>query len=531
MCGFVFARLKQPPPAPQLEGAYRFLRRRGPDHAGQLIAQDASGHYLLFAHHLLDISGQAVRQPLTWPPQAAATVGGSATTREDELGLDTPSAVAVVDPGPLAGRSPSEPPGGSGPRYSLLFNGEIYNYASLDPQSSADSLVLLPLFERLGPGLWPLLDGEFAIVVFDHWRQQLHLAADPFLTKPFCIGVNPGSSEIGVASYPSSLQALGFRDIRFLEPNQSQLIQLHASGWEVLHQHTIQPFDLKQTVSDFNAWEESFVEAVRKRALHGNHPIVVPLSGGYDSGAICLALNLLGLEYHTISMPANENEDMLRARIARNRKAGCRSAVLLSPLQTPWRLAIRAKLETHCEPYIYEHEPISMFDDEGTYGAYCVSEEASLRGWLVALSGCGADEIVSDYGHNGVKFYPHSQFGGLFPQELEGFFPWRKFYADSMRSYLFKDELVLGANGLEGRYPFLDRQVVQSFLSLTPALKNSAYKAPIAAFLRRHNYPFEPGVKRGFQPMGGGAGWRQRLGRISSPLRGWRRAWFRHPQG
>jgi asparagine synthetase B (glutamine-hydrolysing) len=492
MCGFVFARLKQPPPAPQLEGAYRFLRRRGPDHSGQQLAQDASGHYLLFAHHLLDISGQAVRQPLNWPPQSAPGAGATTLAAvgqgEEEVGVTAPAG----PPAPAAGGSLER----SGPRYSLLFNGEIYNYASLDPQATADSLMLLPLFERLGPGLWPLLDGEFAIVVFDHWRQQLHLAADPFLTKPFCLGVNPGSSEIGVASYPSSLQALGFQDIRFLEPNQSQLIQLHAA-----------------------AWEESFLEAVRKRALHGNHPIVVPLSGGYDSGAICLALNLLGIEYHTISMPANENEEMLRQRIARNRRASCRSAVLLSPLQTPWRLAIRAKLETHCEPYIYEHEPISMFEDEGTYGAYCVSEEAGLRGWLVALSGCGADEIVSDYGHGGVKFYPHSEFGGLFPERLEGFFPWKKFYSDSMRSYLFKDELVLGANGLEGRYPFLDRQVVQSFLSLTPALKNSAYKAPIAAFLRRHHYPFEAGVKRGFQPMGGRPGLRQRLGRLLRKLR------------
>ncbi|MEB3330943.1 MAG: asparagine synthase-related protein [Synechococcaceae cyanobacterium] len=510
MCGFVFARLQRPPSTPQLEAAYRFLRRRGPDQSGQLLEQDASGHTLLFSHHLLDISGRAVRQPLNWPPLPGSGQAGGGDSSADELR----SADGSADPGPAR-------PEGSRPRprYTLLFNGEIYNYASLDPQATADSLMLLPLFERLGAGLWPLLDGEFAITVYDHWRQQLHLAADPFLTKPFCIGVGASPSEIGVASYPSCLQALGFRDIRFLEPNQSRLIQLHAGGWEVVQQSTIQPFDLKQTVNHFDAWEESFLEAVRKRVEHGQQPVVVPLSGGYDSGAICLALNLLGLEYHTISMPANENEDMLRERIARNRKAGCRSAVLLSPLQTPWRLAIRAKLETNCEPYVYEHEPISLFEDEGTYGAYCVAEEAALRGWLVALSGCGADEIVSDYGHQGVKFYPHSEFGGLFPDALEGFFPWKKFYGDSMRSYLFKDELVLGANGLEGRYPFLDHRVVQSFLNLTPALKNSAYKAPIAAFLRRHDYPFEAGVKRGFQPMGVGPSWRGRLKRLVAPWR------------
>ena len=107
---------------------------------------------------------------------------------------------------------------------------------------------------------------------------------------------------------------------------------------------------------------------------------------------------------------------------------------------------------------------------------------------------------ISDYGHAGTRFYYHSEFGGLFPQELEGFFPWKKFYGDTQRSYLFKDEYVLGRFGLEGRYPFLDRDVVQSFLALTPELKNREYKAPVAEFLRRYSYPYESGKKCGFAP-------------------------------
>ena len=83
------------------------------------------------------------------------------------------------------------------------------------------------------------------------------------------------------------------------------------------------------------------------------------------------------------------------------------------------------------------------WSDGGSLGAYRVSEVARNEKLFVCLSGCGADEIISDYGHNGNKIYDHSEFGGLYPDSLEGFFPWKKVYGDTMRSYLFKDEIHL----------------------------------------------------------------------------------------
>jgi hypothetical protein len=40
--------------------------------------------------------------------------------------------------------------------------------------------------------------------------------------------------------------------------------------------------------------------------------------------------------------------------------------------------------------------------------------------------------------------------------------------------------------------------VVQEFLSLSPSLKNGKYKAPLDYFMSKYKYPFESGVKRGF---------------------------------
>ncbi|CAE7211915.1 unnamed protein product, partial [Symbiodinium sp. CCMP2456] len=83
------------------------------------------------------------------------------------------------------------------------------------------------------------------------------------------------------------------------------------------------------------------------------------------------------------------------------------------------------------------------------------------RGILVYLSGTGADEIISDYGHGGKKIFPHSNFGGLFPEDLGTLFPWEAFFLGTQRDYLMKEELVAGVHGVEARYPFLDRMVVQ----------------------------------------------------------------------
>ena len=61
-----------------------------------------------------------------------------------------------------------------------------------------------------------------------------------------------------------------------------------------------------------------------------------------------------------------------------------------------------------------------------------------------------------------------------------------------------KEETVSGTWGVEGRYPFLDKQVVQEFLWLSNDLKNKHYKSVIHNYLTSNNYPFEENQKVGF---------------------------------
>ena len=136
---------------------------------------------------------------------------------------------------------------------------------------------------------------------------------------------------------------------------------------------------------------------------------------------------------------------------------------------------------------------------------------ARARRQLVVLSGSGADETMTDCasniehetrcaslnvrfalcsdGFNGRPIGPQSQFGGFWPDDatLRKVFPWRNFYEGTQIEYLAKDEYISGLHGVEGRFPFLDPQVVQENLFLSAQLKNSVYKAAIHLYFENNS--------------------------------------------
>lgn len=460
MCSFLFTRTAMELSDSVVESANRFARYRGPDRTTVRRFVEPCGRHLTFVHNLLDMSGSSSVQPV---------VEGDG----DQLQV-------------------------------VLFNGEIYNFHEFG-QFDADTECLLPAYRNHGDLMAKELDGEFAVVIYDAKRESVLVFGDPFLTKPIFLGSHPVNGDFGVATCASSLRAAGLDQIVMAEPNCCYSIKLHSFGQEIVKLDGSFEFSLHQNVDHFDEWSEAFLCAVRKRAVHGAHRPVVFLSSGYDSGAICLALNLQGIQYDTFSIEAGEDQNVLNRRIRLNRAASCGTAFRFPGLSSDDVRSMAEDIQLHVESFSYQHEDqpghtSTLHSDGGALGANFLSQQARKNLRLVNLSGSGADEILSDYGFAGEKFYYHSQFGGLFPADLRAVFPWKKFYGDTQRSYLFKDEYILGRHGLEGRYPFLDRQLVQAFLSLSMELKNSTYKAPLSHFLTKHNYPFEPMKKRGFAP-------------------------------
>ena len=372
----------------------------------------------------------------------------------------------------------------------LLYNGEIYNYDKNLYQT--DTECIIPAYLEHGHNFAKHLDGEFAIVLIDLKTNQLIYTTDAFMTKPLFVALSEKQEIVGLATYASMLIEVEGATVIMANPNETVVYDLNNK--RVCHRDYLKHWNLTQKVDGWDDWQVAFEQAVRKRIP--TVPFFVCLSSGYDSGAICLALNRLECEYATVSSFHGENEDVLKERIRINAMMSYGIGRDTHIYAKPWN---------EIEPFTFVHQdhphqatPIRLQDDGGANGMNAIGGFMRELGYKVSLSGSGADEIISDYGFNGQKIYPHSEFGGRFPEDLSAMFPWKKFYNDTQRSYLFKDEFVCGAHGIEGRYPFLDVDVVQAFLNTTATRKNEAYKAPIIAYLKRYGYPVDEGIKKGF---------------------------------
>ena len=369
------------------------------------------------------------------------------------------------------------------------FNGEIYNYKDFGDYKT-DGECIIPLYKEYGLDFAKHLDGEFAIVIVDFEKESIIIASDVFGTKPLYYSFENG--EFGVASYKSSLLSLGFKDIykcsggvtcsrNFQDPSPFEGVRLGD-------------FDLNQHKDTYDDWITAFERAVEKRT-RSEYGIFMGLSAGYDSGAIACALNNLGKRYKSYTVVANENPSIVAKRLSK-----IVSCELIELTREQYRKT-KKEMREICENFQYADKfgSYNIKHDKASVGLAAICRRANKDNKRIYLSGQGADEIISDYGFRGKGIYSHSEFGGLFPSKLEGFFPWHSFYDGTQIKFLNKEEYVAGAYGIEARYIYLDRQLVQEFLYLTPELKNAHYKAPLREYMIRNNYPFEEGKKTGFQ--------------------------------
>jgi asparagine synthetase B (glutamine-hydrolysing) len=383
---------------------------------------------------------------------------------------------------------------------ACLYNGEIYNYRSFGDYKS-DGECLIDLYVKYGPAFVQQLDGEFAIILCDFKTRRILISSDIFKTKPIFYSVAGG--EFGCSSFRAPLEQAGHSEVLPMPANRTKVFDMDSL--RLLEEFPVYQFKLEQYKSSFNDWDKAFQAAIRKRAAGVREKVFMGLSSGYDSGVICLELLRTGIPFEAYSVFGNENNEVLEQRLHRIEESNNASYRKLH--KTRWQHKLNQwYVKRNTDPFRYSirsassdyKEQILLAEDGGAIWLSYVCRQGRRNGRRIYLSGMGADEIFADYGFGGRKFSAHSNFGGFFPDDLSTIFPWNSFYGSSMESYLAKEEYVAGSYGLEARYPFLDKAVVQEFLYLSAALKNSDYKSVLHHYMTAHNFPFELEVKRGF---------------------------------
>jgi len=310
-------------------------------------------------------------------------------------------------------------------RYTVVFNGEIYNFRELRRELEAegvafsttgDTEVLLALYAKCGEQMLERLRGMFAIAIWDNRSRELFLARDPYGIKP--LYYSQTSAGLVFASQVKALQASGlvprdcepaglagfylwgsvpdpwtmYREIFALPPGH--WLRVRDGGlltapvcWHDIRLHwqrqspPLTPEDLAGRV------REALTDSVRAH-LVSDVPLAVFLSGGIDSAVLAAIASGLGANIEGITLGFDEfaglPHDEVPAAAAIASHYGLRHVE---------RRVSRAEFEADVPRIIAAMDQPSI-DGINTWFA---SKAAAERGFKVVLSGIGGDELFCGY--------------------------------------------------------------------------------------------------------------------------------------
>jgi asparagine synthase (glutamine-hydrolysing) len=406
-------------------------------------------------------------------------------------------------------------------RYSIVFNGEIYNYIELRTEldrevffrTQSDTEVLLNAYIKWGSACLDKLTGMFAFAIWDNEKQQLFAARDRFGVKPLYYYMDGDtlifSSEIkaiwaagvpkkpnedvwaayfcyGVYGEPSSTFWEGINPLPagyFMEWNDGTVTRTQWYDFTNRVQNTHVPTSEEEAEE---IWTSLALDSVKLR-FRSDVPVGFNLSGGLDSSL------LLGLVART-----KDNLDTIKAfhfYTGDDRYD-----------ELPWVKSMVAHTAVRLEPVKLSPEEVpslatsvAFFEDEPFGGVPTLAfsqifQQARKDGYLVLLDGQGIDESLAGYdyyalnsdsliqGTNIVPTIPEYCSDYLKNRAVRPRFPqpfgdalldkqYRDlFFTKIPRALRFNDRVSM-MHGTELREPFLDHRLVEFGFALPAIFK------------------------------------------------------------
>ncbi len=316
-------------------------------------------------------------------------------------------------------------------RYTIVYNGEIYNYVELKEvlkqhsytfRSHSDTEVILAAYDFYGQDCLQQFDGMFAFALWDERDKTLFCARDRFGEKPFYFYQD--NETLLFASEMKALWAAGapkeinntmllnyltlsyttdpadnsqtfYKNIYQLPPADFLLIKLNQFNQNVTSFFSTY-WDLdKETMIDIPEDKaiEQFEDLLRtsvKRRLRSDVAVGTSLSGGLDSSSIAAIMQsfLTGTNSHaafSAVFPQFEKDESKYIEQVANKFS------ITSFTTTPTAEGFIKDLDK----LIYHQE--EPFQSGSIYAQYKVYELAKEKGVTVLLDGQGADETLAGY--------------------------------------------------------------------------------------------------------------------------------------
>lgn len=314
-------------------------------------------------------------------------------------------------------------------RYTITFNGAIYNYIELKKdlrekgfsfRSNSDTEVILAAYHFYGEDCVDHFEGMFAFGIYDEIEKEFFAARDRFGEKPFYYHFDGRhflfASEIksfweaGIEKTPDLRMFFNFLTIGYADnPGQPEetfyqkIFRLPAASrlfydpvtceLEIEKYWELHPIDQKKRVNADDAivqFGDMFQTSVQRR-LRSDVPIGVSLSGGLDSSSIMHTIASIGdvpSSFTAIFPGFDKNENAEATEVAKVFKSRHHTiAIGVNDLVNDWADFIR-----------HQEEP---FGSASTYAQFKVYELAKQNGVKVLLDGQGADETLAGY----TKYY------------------------------------------------------------------------------------------------------------------------------
>lgn len=326
--------------------------------------------------------------------------------------------------------------------YSMVFNGEVYNFKEIRKElealgytfsSGSDTEVLLKGYDCWQEKIIDKCIGMFAFVIFDEQKKEVFICRDRAGVKPVYYYWKDGlllfASELkSFHKHPAFHKEIDensvalflqysyipapytvFRYTRKLKPGHYLRLSLQQGEpveteyWNVLDAYKQQPSGMSE--QEVISHTHQLMKSAYQYRMVADVPVGVFLSGGYDSASVAAILQAGSanrIKTFTIGYKEQQWDESAEAKkIARH----------LGTDHTEWIIgAAEAKDVLHQLPDIYD-EP---FADNSTVPTTLVSKLASKQ-VKVALSADGGDELFAGYN----KFNQAISYTGKFPRGLQ----------------------------------------------------------------------------------------------------------------
>ena len=335
--------------------------------------------------------------------------------------------LAVIDP--AGGHQPMELEW-AGEKYTITYNGELYNTAELRREliqaghhfmTNSDTEVVLTGYAQWGEHCLDRFNGIFAFGVWEHRRKRLFLARDRMGVKPLFYklhdnGLIFGSEIKTILAYPTvkaELDAVGAAEILLLGPGRTPgsgvfrgIMELEPGCYAYYESGKLQPrLYWKLRDREHRETFEETAEQVRylvtdaiKRQLVSDVPIGTFLSGGLDSSLISTvsAHVFSPAPLHTFSVDYKNNEQYFVAGKFQPDSDAQYIQIMRTMLNSEHHRTILTpeQLVESLEDATRARDLPGMADVDFSLLAFCGQIRKTVK---VALSGECADEIFGGY--------------------------------------------------------------------------------------------------------------------------------------